>query len=201
MTMAFGVLAAALVVLAPRAHRVHWAASCCAAALHPMFGLSLFASWLAIHRSGLANTERADTAGEVDEQVLVVELVAMGLSAGVPFEDAVEESARHVSDVTANRLRACLRRSRFNHASTEPSDPIARMFAIVSESQDSGASAFQQLTAVVEQVRSDREAALDQRLERLPVAMLFPLALLILPGFLLVAVVPAVIGGISRLGI
>jgi hypothetical protein len=31
--------------------------------------------------------------------------------------------------------------------------------------------------------------------------MLFPLALLILPGFLLVAVAPAVISGIARLGL
>jgi pilus assembly protein TadC len=75
------------------------------------------------------------------------------------------------------------------------------MFGIAVDSEVSGAAAVEQLGAVADQERRELEAALDRRLQRLPVAMLFPLALLILPGFLLVAVVPAVVGGIARLGI
>lgn len=201
MTLVFGALGAFVLVLAPPKYRLHGAVSCCAAAIHPMVGLATFALWLAVHRSARIVSHRSDETDDGADQVLAVELVAMGLSAGVPFDDAVEEASRHVSKSTADRLRTRLRRTRFNQADAESTDPIGRMFAIVTDAQKSGAPVLQQFDAVVEQARSDRDAALDERLQRLPVVMLFPLALLILPGFLLVAVVPAVVGGISRLGI
>ena len=51
------------------------------------------------------------------------------------------------------------------------------------------------------EVRADEAAAEREKIERLPVKLLFPLAFLILPGFILVAVVPSIISGISELSL
>jgi pilus assembly protein TadC len=75
------------------------------------------------------------------------------------------------------------------------------MIRIARSAEASGAALAGQLGALAESELASDEAATEERLARLPIKMLFPLALLILPGFLLVAVAPAVISGIARLGL
>jgi pilus assembly protein TadC len=73
------------------------------------------------------------------------------------------------------------------------------MFFLAQASASSGAPLADELRRLSDHYRSLELTAERERLERLPVKMLFPLAFLILPGFLLVAVVPAVAGGLAKL--
>jgi pilus assembly protein TadC len=57
------------------------------------------------------------------------------------------------------------------------------------------------LNAVAADRRRAAAAASRERLAKLPVKMLFPLAFLILPGFVLLTVVPPLMSGLSRLGV
>jgi pilus assembly protein TadC len=75
------------------------------------------------------------------------------------------------------------------------------MLRLAHASESSGAKVADQLVSLAENELSLDEASTNERLARLPIKMLFPLALLILPGFLLVTVAPAVVSGISKLGL
>ena len=55
------------------------------------------------------------------------------------------------------------------------------------------------LDGLARAIRRDRAADEAARLARLPVKLVFPLALLVLPGFVLMTVGPAVLGGLARL--
>jgi pilus assembly protein TadC len=58
-----------------------------------------------------------------------------------------------------------------------------------------------QLNAMALDRRRAAAAASRERLARLPVKMLFPLAFLILPGFVLLTVVPPLMSGLSKLSL
>lgn len=136
-----------------------------------------------------------------EDQILAVELVAAGVSAGVSFDLAVEAASARVDPEVGSDLRRWHRLIRHGNAPPDSSAATAEMVRIAHAAEASGAAVAGQLTALADSERSLDESATNERLARLPVKMLFPLALLILPGFLLVVVAPTVISGISRLGI
>ncbi len=136
-----------------------------------------------------------------EDEILAVELVAAGVSAGVSFDLAVDAAAVYVDGAVASNLVRYLRLVRHGHTPSDSTAVTAEMVRIAHAAESSGAAVAGQLTALADAERSSDEATTNERLARLPVKMLFPLALLILPGFLLVVVAPTVIGGIARLGI
>lgn len=201
MRIAIAIATAAAVMFGPPRLRTVGALAGVGAMVHPLLSIVAIAAWVAVDRARRLNRNRSRSAHDHEHQILAVELVSMGLAAGVPFDVALMHAARHVDAPTGDQIRRELRQVRHVGQGVHREGPVARMFGIAVDSEVSGAAAVEQLGAVADQERRELEAALDRRLQRLPVAMLFPLALLILPGFLLVAVVPAVVGGIARLGI
>jgi hypothetical protein len=63
----------------------------------------------------------------------------------------------------------------------------------------SGAPLREAISRLAEQLHRDRAGAREQAVRRLPIVMLFPLTLLILPGFVLLTVAPALLGTFGRL--
>ncbi len=180
------------------------AAGLSAAAIHPLIGLALGASVVAVRRAKQLSAGRRVEDATHAGSILGIELVAQGLSSGVPFDASVRAAGVHLSPPIAAQLQAEARRLRHApaaHPTPEPPSPIEEAFHAVGVSEQDGVPAAPRLVAIADRLRLDRETARDEQLQRLPVAMLFPLAFLILPGFLLTAVAPPVIGGISRLGL
>jgi tight adherence protein C len=70
---------------------------------------------------------------------------------------------------------------------------LRRLATVLEESQRLGAPVAERLRDVAGEVRAERRARREERARRAPVAMLFPLVLLILPAFVLAAVLPAVL--------
>lgn len=136
------------------------------------------------------------------DAALAIDVISLGVSAGLPFSSAAELAAATSggtagADIT-RALRAVPGSSRvvnFGNGS------LQTVFTAATRSAQTGASLGPLLVAVGSDLREERAATVRERLSRLPVKLLFPLAFLILPGFVLLAVAPAVVGGLSRLGI
>jgi tight adherence protein C len=129
---------------------------------------------------------------------LVAVSVTAGLSPRLALERAPEalagrlgeELARVRRDVTLGASwRAALR-----GAAERTGLPELRRLAITLErSERLGAPVAERLRALAREVRAERRLRREERARRAPVAMLFPLVFLILPAFVLAAVVPALL--------
>ena len=147
---------------------------------------------------------RAGPAGiEVDgaEVALVADLIAGCLAGGTLLPDAVAAVADGVAD---DALRHRCRSVAAALAAGAPSDqaweawladarlaPIART-AI--RTTHSGAATADELRRTASRLRAQRRARLQQRVRQASVWVVLPLGLCFLPAFVLVAVVPLVIG-------
>ena len=170
-------------------------------AIHP----ALAAAYVGVHfgfvRSKGIRDAKSKTTAARKEQLLAIELVASDVEAGVAFDVSVETALRHIREPVASQMT---RHTRLSHRSVliddvEDPSPVDAMFRAARASAISGAPLSTDLRALSDSERDRGDAVQEERLERLPVKMLFPLAFLILPGFLLVAVAPSVVGGISKL--
>jgi tight adherence protein C len=140
---------------------------------------------------------RARQAQRGDDRLLLADLTAIGLSAGLTFSGALTAAVDHVSEETARTVRRGLRsgdRNRVEGAAKE-------LFALADRALVTGAPLLASIDGYAHSLRRDERAAAVERARRLPVKLLFPLALLILPGFLLLTVAPAFLAGIDRLGL
>jgi len=151
------------------------------------------ASSLGRHLGRLTRARRPLRASS--DEVLLAELTALGLSAGLSFSAAVEAAADHVSEETGQSIRRTLRSQRVG------SDTGAPLFALADRALFTGAPLLASIEGYARSLRSDERSAATERARRLPVKLLFPLALLILPGFLLLTIGPAFLAGIARLGL
>jgi tight adherence protein C len=140
---------------------------------------------------------RARQAQRGDDRLLLADLTAIGLSAGLTFSGALTAAVDHVSEETARTVRRGLHsgdRNRVEGAAKE-------LFALADRALVTGAPLLASIDGYAHSLRRDERAAAVERARRLPVKLLFPLALLILPGFLLLTVAPAFLAGIDRLGL
>ncbi len=136
-------------------------------------------------------------------QATAISSTALGVGAGLSFVQAASLAADHADPEVAARIRRSLRRAfasgSLDGAAGDVKDPIGRMFRVASHAEETGAPLRTALDALVREVQSERDTNTEERLARLPVKLVIPLALMILPGFVLLAVGPAVVGGLSRL--
>lgn len=170
-------------------------------AVDPLVAIAAVTCVFAFERFRKLARAKAERVGQRHDEILAVELVAAGVSAGVSFDSAVVAAAGHVDETVAHDMVRWLRLVRHGHQPPDADSVIAEMIRIAHASESSGAKVADQLVSLAENELSLDEASTNERLARLPIKMLFPLALLILPGFLLVTVAPAVVSGISKLGL
>lgn len=192
-------VAVAWVVAVRGPHPVAVGATLVAGGIHPALGAALLGGVVGVTRLRRISMQRKVAAERRSEELVGVDLVAHGVAAGVSFGQAVEIAARFTVRGVDTRLRRCLRMSRTGWEPPRDGTPIESMFLLARASASSGAPLAGQLLRLSQQHQELDETAQRERLERLPVKLLFPLAFLILPGFLLVAVVPAVAGGLMKL--
>ncbi len=182
-------------------HRQLVAPTIVIAGVHPGLGIVYAASHFGVVQVRRIQSMRLEAALDRADELTAIDLVASGVEAGVSFSIAVSTAGRFLSSQVAGDLERHLRQANRNATVDPETDPtpIDVMFQIARLSASSGAALGTELRGLSDAERDRDDARHDERLARLPVKMLFPLALLILPGFLLVAVVPAVVGGVSKL--
>ncbi len=145
---------------------------------------------------------RRAKASEPGDVLLLGELVALGLTAGLPFSAALDAAAPHLSPLLAGEVRDVLRRIHHRGAAAvlETAGGQAQaLYRVAGRAALTGAPLLDGVLGLVDRLRGEERARRLAAARRLPVLMLLPLALLILPGFLLLTVVPALLEAVSRL--
>ena len=181
-----------------------WVAAAAAGSmvLHPLLGIATTVALLALALCSRIVADRlARQRSETDLPVLG-ELVLMGLTAGLSLAGALELAARHVSPELALEVRAVLRRARRSGLSValgEANGVARRLYLLLARAQLTGAPSGQAVAAFVHDQRDAERARRLEAARRLPVRLMVPLALCILPGFVLLTVAPSVLGSLRRL--
>lgn len=168
--------------------------------IHPMAAIVVTGAGFAIHRViGIRRIRSTYTASN-DDGLLAVELVGLGVTAGLPFRNAATLTAAQVSEPVAKEISRALRSVSAGQPPSIVIPEIRSLFSAAQASESSGTPLAGTLNAVARDSRRASAAASKERLAKLPVKMLFPLAFLILPGFVLLTVVPPLMSGLSKLG-
>jgi pilus assembly protein TadC len=135
-----------------------------------------------------------------DTVAVVVELLAGCLDAGLTMPDSLEAASVAGDPVTNEACLAAAAALRRGAPAAEAwhvwmadpwLQPVARSTARTTQS---GASVADELRRVAARIRSRRQARLQQRVQQASVWVVVPLGLFFLPAFVLVAVVPVIVG-------
>ena len=133
-----------------------------------------------------------------DDDVLLAELAALGLTAGLTFPAAVEAATTAVPGEASDRLR---RAERTAGGGGEGPETDPGLFRVARRARSTGASLLPAISGYAAALRDEERSVRLVAARRLPVTLLFPLALLILPGFLILTIGPTLLGSLERLGL
>jgi pilus assembly protein TadC len=174
----------------------------------PLGGLPAAGAALALSGAGfrlpefrLARRLRAFRVRVADEVPGLLDLLAVcvtaGLSPSLALERAVEITPRALRETLVRARREVALGGSWRRAIGDAADrldlPDLRRLALALErGQRLGAPLAEQLRRLARDVRAERRSLAEERARRAPVLMLFPLVFLILPAFVLAAVIPAV---------
>lgn len=162
--------------------------------LSPILGLGFLfgvAVWAVTRR-------RSRSPDPGDDEAAIAELTALGLSAGLTFSAAANAAAAAVPGEASLRLRRALRVGGGTDGNTADDDGL---MIVVRRALSTGAPLQPAVSGYATTLRNEERSRELNAARRLPVKLLFPLALLILPGFLILTIGPAVLGSLERLGL
>jgi predicted amidohydrolase len=168
----------------------------------PLPGLALVATAGTIwQRRRWARSRHA--ARQADAEVaLLAELTGLGLTAGLPLTSALAAAAEEAGDLLAREVRGVLRRARVEGTAVALGTSEGRaqpLYRLAARAVVTGAPLRPAVAAFADQVRGEERAKRLAAARKLPVRLLLPLSLLILPGFVLLSLGPALIGALERL--
>ncbi len=150
----------------------------------------------AARRARTTTQSRRRVAGD---ELRMLDLVALGMTGGLAFPQAATFASSIVGGPVGAELDRCIRSGSSGVQVASDIAAIEALTFVARRSEASGSALGPELRRTASMMRSERAASERERLARLPVKLLFPLAFAILPGFILMTVGPAVISGISRL--
>lgn len=132
------------------------------------------------------------------------DLATIGLTGGLNVHAALGLATENVGGDVAVEVAAVLRRAQVEGmaaAMTEASGIGHRLYRVVGRAAATGSPLLEAVGRLSDELHADLAAARLEAVRRLPIALLFPLTLLILPGFLLLTVAPAILDAFVRLEI
>jgi tight adherence protein C len=170
--------------------------------LAPLPGIAVAAAlggWLLSRRLRRPRLAAAAAEGDV---VLLADLVALGLGAGLSLPAALDEAAGEVAAPLAGevrRLRRAMDRLGVAAALAAAEGRGERLYRLTARAAATGAPLAAAVEAFAAERRHAEQARHLEQARRLPVRLLLPLALLILPGFVVLVVGPALLESLARL--
>jgi len=150
----------------------------------------------------LARLARQTSAAADREIPVLLDLLAVATSAGLPPQLAFRRAVEAATGPLADELRSVLDASdlggRWRDELTIVGDRLAlpdlqRLLGALARTASFGSSLADEIEHLASDVREVRRAAAAQRARTAPVKMLFPLVFLVLPAFLLLTVVPVLL--------
>ena len=155
----------------------------------------------ALRRRRLRGTASDDAESAV---LLLADVLALGLSSGLQPLGALREAAVEVPLSLRVEVEMLLRRTSTMGASSALATwegSGERLFRLMARASLTGAPLLETVEAFAREVRHEAHARAQAAARRLPVKLLVPLAFLILPGFVVLVVGPALVGSLARLDI
>ena len=150
----------------------------------------------------LARLARGTSAAADREIPVLLDLLAVATSAGLPPQLAFRRAVEAATGPLADELRSVLDASdlggRWRDELIVVGDRLAlpdlqRLLGALARTDSLGSSLAEEIEHLASDVREVRRAAAAQRARTAPVKMLFPLVFLVLPAFLLLTVVPVLL--------
>jgi len=137
------------------------------------------------------------------EVAALAEMATVGLTGGLGIQQALQLAAETLTGPVGAEAERVLRRMQIDGTAAcfAAEGAVADLFRTVGRSMRTGAPLLNQVTRLADELHADLAAERMQAARKLPVAMLFPLTLLILPGFLLLTVAPALLDAFGQLQI
>jgi Flp pilus assembly protein TadB len=164
-----------------------------------LLGLGVALTVILLSRSG--RIRKAE--GEEEELVLFSRVLLIGLSGGLPLHSALRTAAAQspgpLRDEVISVLRAAGGQGLARALVATPCRVSGALMARLAASQVSGAPVVATTSGFLTDLRSRIRNERLRRARRLPVQLMFPLGLLILPGFILVFAGPLVVGSLVDL--
>ena len=143
------------------------------------------------------------TSAAADREIpVLLDLLAVATSAGLPPQLAFRRAVEAATGPLADELRSVLDASdlggRWRDELIVVGDRLAlpdlqRLLGALARTDSLGSSLAEEIEHLASDVRQVRRAAAAQRARTAPVKMLFPLVFLVLPAFLLLTVVPVLL--------
>lgn len=124
--------------------------------------------------------------------------ISAGLSLSAAFAVASEGLSAAVADEVASLMRAS-RKDGMALALAEADGRCGRLFGLLARAHTTGASVADAIAGYVEEQRESHRLKVTEAARRLPIKLTVPLALLILPGFVVLTVGPSVLESARRL--
>ncbi len=128
-------------------------------------------------------------------------MVSLALSAGLTLSGALRAASPIVHPDLGHEVDSVLReatRGGLGSALAAAAGHGRRFYVVVARAVVTGAPLAQAVDSFVQEVVSERRAERLEAARRLPVRLMLPLALLILPGFVLLTVGPTVLAALER---
>lgn len=132
------------------------------------------------------------------------ELIALGLAGGLSVSAAHRVAIEHSASpaqAALRRLAAEIDQRGILAALSQDRGPSSSVSHALATATAAGSPALPALEARLDEEMHRVFAARQERVRRLPIRLLLPLTLLVLPGFVLMTVGPAVIDSLARLDI
>ena len=128
------------------------------------------------------------------DPLVVARVIQVGLAGGLPLTAALGLAVGEVGQLVAGELTATLRTARRDGMSSAMATSTASfmrpLFGRIALAQASGAPMHEAVSAFLTDGRAARRGKALEQVRRLPVALMVPLGLLILPGFIVLFVGP-----------
>lgn len=192
--MALTVLALGVAIVRTNRREILVAGILAGFALAPVLGIGALlgvAAWSVARRRPRSSSHR-------DAEAMLAELTALGLSAGLTFSAAAKAATHAVPGEASARLRQIIRTG--ERVDADAADRHGLM-VVAHRALSTGAPLHPAVSGYATTLRNEERSRELTAARRLPVKLLFPLALLILPGFLILTIGPAVLGSLERLGL
>ena len=139
----------------------------------------------------------------------LIDLLIVGVEAGLGFSAALKASTERLPGPLGEEMRLMLQEQQMGLSVTEAlknvltrvETPSMRTFVrAMIQGEQLGISVGQILRAIAEEMRKRRKAAAEERAQKAPIKMLFPLIFLIFPAMFVIILGPAVFAFLDAIG-
>ena len=152
------------------------------------------------HYRRLRRQRRRAEAAAADVAILA-EMVGLGLSAGLTLVGALDAARAHVHPALGEEVARLLRQaagSGMGRTLAAAAGHGRRLYVVAARALVTGAPLAPAVDGFIREALAEQRATRLEAARRLPVRLMAPLALLILPGFVLLTVGPTVLAALER---